>query len=292
MLELKYELMLLGVMRPAVLPGGPDETLPTPRAFGCADSVQMVGESPALWELRRAIAFFAPLDDLHVLIQGASGAGKGLVAHALHRLSPRRGRGLVSRSATTFTETLAEAELFGTAKDFPSMGVPERSGLWGEANHSTLFLDEIGDLPESVQVKLLRVVDQAGEFQRLGDTRLQRADIRLVAATHRAEVSLRHDMLARFKGRIVLPDTECATRRYSAPRTAPVRENAGIAGVCKMSPRAASRSPDDFARPSLQSYGIGAGPRVFWQSTARGSEDASALCAGAGALELGSDSSH
>lgn len=215
LLELQNELILLAVRRPAVLPGSLGDLVPQPRIFGRADTVNMVGESPALWELRRAIAFYAPLEHLHVLIQGSSGAGKELVAHALHQLSSRRDKVLVSRSAATFTETLADAELFGTAKDFPNKGVPERPGLIGEADHSTLFLDEIGDLPESLQVKLLRVLDQAGEFQRLGDARSHRADFRLVAATHRADEVLRHDMLARFKGRIQLPDLN--NRREDIP---------------------------------------------------------------------------
>jgi transcriptional regulator with GAF, ATPase, and Fis domain len=98
-----------------------------------------------------------------VLLLGESGAGKELAARAIHGLGDRRARPLVARNAATMPETLIGAELFGNVKNFPNPGMPERPGLIGEADRSTLFLDEIGDLPEACQVHLLRVLDDGGE---------------------------------------------------------------------------------------------------------------------------------
>lgn len=175
-----------------------------PMVFGQPDAFGLVGESAALWALRRQLALMGPLAG-HVLIRGASGTGKELVAHALHGLSPRRAQPLVARNAATLPESLAVAEFFGSARNYPQAGMPERPGLIGAAHRSTLFLDELGELPESLQSQLLRVMD-AGEYQRLGETRLLQADVRIVAATNREETSLKHDVLARFRHRLVLPE--------------------------------------------------------------------------------------
>ena len=102
-------------------------------------------------------------------------------------------------------ESLIDAELFGNVKNYPNPGMPERPGLIGEADGSTLFLDEIGDLPEKCQVHLLRVLDDGGEYQRLGEAKTRRSSFRLVAATNRPLEMLKHDFLARFTHRIALP---------------------------------------------------------------------------------------
>jgi two-component system nitrogen regulation response regulator GlnG/two-component system response regulator HydG len=91
----------------------------------------------------------------------------------------------------------------------------DRPGLIGEADGSTLFLDEIGDLPEKLQVHLLRVLDQDGEYQRLGEARTRRSSFRLVAATNRPLSSLKHDLLARFVHRITVPTLD--ERREDVP---------------------------------------------------------------------------
>ncbi len=169
-------------------------------AFGHADAHGIVGESPAAWALRDAIAFVARRPG-HVLITGPSGSGKELVARAVHASSSRADRPLVSRNAATFPDSLVDAELFGNAKNYPNAGMPERSGLIGDADGTTLFLDEIGELPPQLQAHLLRVLD-AGEYVRLGETRSRRADLRLVGATNRRPDSLKHDFLARFALRI------------------------------------------------------------------------------------------
>jgi DNA-binding NtrC family response regulator len=199
------ERLLVGVFeRPASMPApAPDAPLAL-HPFGVADDVGIIGESPATWSLREQIAFVAPRRE-HVLVRGASGTGKELVARALHGRSERRSRGLVSRNAATIPEGLVDAELFGHVKNYPNPGVPERKGLVGEADGGTLFLDEFGELREAVQGHLLRVLDD-GEYTRLGEARPSRADLRLIAATNRGDEAFKHDVLARFKLRITVPD--------------------------------------------------------------------------------------
>ncbi|RYZ04763.1 MAG: sigma-54-dependent Fis family transcriptional regulator [Myxococcales bacterium] len=171
--------------------------------FGEPDLDGIVGESPAVWDLRRQMAFAAPRA-AHVLVTGPSGSGKELVARGIHRRSGRRGRELVSRSAATLPSGLIDAELFGNIANYPNVGMPERPGLLGQAHGSTLFLDEIGELLPELQAHLLRALD-AGEYQRLGDARPRVADLRLVAATNRAPAELKPDLAARFTLRIETP---------------------------------------------------------------------------------------
>ncbi len=171
--------------------------------YGLADTHGMVGESPGLWELRERLEFVATRDG-HVLIHGPSGSGKELVAHAVHGRSGRSTAGIVSRNAATIPETLVDAELFGNMKNYPNPGMPVRVGLLGEADGSSLFLDEIGELPHAMQAHLLRVLD-SGEYQRLGEARTRRSDFRLIAATNRDPATLKHDFLARFTLRVAVP---------------------------------------------------------------------------------------
>ncbi len=177
---------------------------PTEFPFGAPDPFGFVGESEAAWRIRD-LAAFAASTDRHVLIHGVSGAGKELVARTIHGLSERRQRPLVSRNAATMPQTLLDAELFGNAKNYPNPGMAERAGLIGEADGTTLFLDEIGELPETAQAHLLRVLDADGEYQRLGDSRVRRSSFRLIAATNRPLSELKHDFLARFVHRIEVP---------------------------------------------------------------------------------------
>ncbi len=173
-------------------------------AFGQADDHGMVGESSAAWELRKSLAFAARSNE-HVLLLGESGAGKELAARAIHAMSDRGSRGMASRNAATLPDSLVDAELFGTAKNYPNQGMPERPGLIGEAHGSTLFLDEIGELSPTLQAHLLRVLDRGGEYQRLGDSKRMASDFRLIAATNRDASVLKHDFVARLPLRIKLP---------------------------------------------------------------------------------------
>ncbi|WP_437529645.1 sigma 54-interacting transcriptional regulator [Sorangium sp. So ce726] len=173
-------------------------------SFGEVDTHGIVGESPAVWALRGALAFAAQSGN-HVLVRGESGAGKELAARAIHALSRRRAGVFVARNAATFPEGLVDAELFGTARGYPNAGSPERLGLIGEADGGTLFLDEIGELPPHLQAHLLRVLDRDGEYQRLGEARVRRSDLRVIAATNRSVASLKHDFAARFMISVNVP---------------------------------------------------------------------------------------
>jgi two-component system nitrogen regulation response regulator GlnG/two-component system response regulator HydG len=182
--------------------------------FGRADGCGFVGESEAAWLLRDRLAFIARSEG-HVLIRGESGSGKELAARAVHALSSRAARPLVSRNAATVPEGLVDAELFGNVKNYPNPGTAEREGLIGEADGSTLFLDEIGELPVHLQAHLLRVLDRGGEYQRLGEARVRKADLRVVAATNRAIDELKHDFAARLTLRVDVPSL--AERREDVP---------------------------------------------------------------------------
>ena len=173
-------------------------------AFGGPDPHGTVGEGPAAWTLRDQLAF-AGSQRGHVLLLGESGAGKELAARAVHALSPRGGRPMVSRNAATLPAGLVDAELFGNVRGYPNPGMAERPGLVGESDRSTLFLDEIGELPEDLQARLLRVLDADGEYQRLGESSARRSDLRLVGATNRDPDALKHDVLARFAIRVRVP---------------------------------------------------------------------------------------
>jgi DNA-binding NtrC family response regulator len=129
-----------------------------------------------------------------VLITGESGTGKELIAHLLHRLSPRAEQPFITLNAAALPETLVEAELFGYEKGAFTGAAQRKPGRFEVANGGTLFLDEIGELPLTAQAKLLRVL-QEGTFERIGGTRTLKVDVRIVAATNRdlaRDVGTRH----------------------------------------------------------------------------------------------------
>ncbi|MCA9691753.1 MAG: sigma-54-dependent Fis family transcriptional regulator [Myxococcales bacterium] len=201
LVELDGEALFMVTERAPTLPSA--MSLGPLHPFGEPDADGVVGESAVAWALREQIAFVAGRA-VHVLVRGESGTGKELVAQAIHRRSARGARPLCARNAATIPETLIDAELFGNARNFPQSGMPERPGLVGEADGSSLFLDEFAELPAAMQAHLLRVMDQ-GEYQRLGESRSRRADFRLIAATNRPEEALKHDVLARLQLRVELP---------------------------------------------------------------------------------------
>ncbi|MHA7630673.1 sigma 54-interacting transcriptional regulator [Corallococcus sp. M7] len=161
----------------------------------------LIGESPAMRNLYRQVERLGPTS-LHVLIQGETGTGKEEVARALHRRSGRRGR-LVAINCAALPESLIERELFGHVRGAFSGATSDRAGLVEAADGGTLFLDEIGDMPLSLQSRLLRVV-QEHEVTRLGEHRPRRVDMRVVAATHQplkalvARGAFREDLLFRL----------------------------------------------------------------------------------------------
>jgi Nif-specific regulatory protein len=143
----------------------------------------IVGESLPMQMLRSDIRKFAAADS-HVLVRGESGTGKELVARALHALSPRASRPLVTLNCAALPETMVESELFGYEKGSFTGAIRDKRGKFVQAHGGTLFLDEIGDLALPAQAKLLRAI-QEGEVQPLGSERTVRVDVRVVAATHK-----------------------------------------------------------------------------------------------------------
>lgn len=144
---------------------------------------ELIGQSPASLRLRQEIETVAA-SDLTVLITGETGVGKELVAEAVHARSLRQQRPLISLNCAALPEALVESELFGHVRGAFSGAVSERRGRFELADGGTLFLDEVGELPLTVQAKLLRVL-QSGQLQRLGSDRDLKVDVRIIAATNR-----------------------------------------------------------------------------------------------------------
>jgi formate hydrogenlyase transcriptional activator len=143
----------------------------------------IVGQSAAVRRVFEQISRVAGTDST-VLLLGETGTGKELLATSLHELSARRGRSMVRVNCSAIPHTLMESELFGREKGAFTGALTRQIGRFELADHSTIFLDEIGDLPADVQVKLLRVLEER-QLERLGNPRGIRVDVRIVAATHR-----------------------------------------------------------------------------------------------------------
>jgi formate hydrogenlyase transcriptional activator len=144
---------------------------------------QIIGNSSALESVLEQVEQVAPTDS-SVLIQGETGTGKELIARAIHNLSTRCGRPFVKLNCAAIPFDLLESELFGHERGAFTGAIAQKIGRFELADKGTLFLDEVGDIPPGLQPKLLRVL-QEQEFERLGSTRTQQVNIRLVAATNR-----------------------------------------------------------------------------------------------------------
>ena len=142
----------------------------------------IIGHSPAMQEIFATITRVAPTRAT-VLLCGESGVGKDMIARAIHQHSPRKDRPFVKINCTAIPENLMESELFGYEKGAFTGANISKPGKFEVANTGTVMLDEIGDVPGSIQVKLLRVL-QEREFERLGSNRVQHTDVRVVAATN------------------------------------------------------------------------------------------------------------
>ncbi|MBY0375434.1 MAG: sigma-54 dependent transcriptional regulator, partial [Bryobacteraceae bacterium] len=162
----------------------------------------MVGNSPRMWELYSQIQRVAP-HYRSVLITGATGTGKELVARALHKLSPVANGHFVALNCSAVVETLFESELFGHVRGSFTGATQDKVGLFEFAHNGTLFLDEIGDMPLNTQAKLLRAL-QNQEVQKLGSLTAKKVNVRVIAATHRdlrallAENRFREDLFYRL----------------------------------------------------------------------------------------------
>jgi formate hydrogenlyase transcriptional activator len=144
---------------------------------------QIIGRSLALETVLEEVGRVAPTDAT-VLVEGETGTGKELIAHAIHNLSSRCGRAFIRLNCAAIPLDLLESELFGHEKGAFTGAIAQKIGRFELADKGTLFLDEVGDIPPALQPKLLRVL-QEQEFERLGGTRTHRVDVRLVAATNR-----------------------------------------------------------------------------------------------------------
>ncbi len=146
-------------------------------------SPEILGRSPAITAMLQMIGTVAPTEAT-VLVTGESGTGKELVARALHAQSMRRDQPLVTVNCAALAETLLESELFGHEKGAFTGADRRREGRFKQADKGTLFLDEIGEMPVSLQAKLLRALQQ-GEIQRVGSDKSEHVDVRVIAATNR-----------------------------------------------------------------------------------------------------------
>lgn len=146
-------------------------------------SVNLVGKSEKMQEVYKLIGKVAGTNAT-VLIRGESGTGKEMVARTLYQASPRADKPFVVVDCSALTETLLESELFGYIKGAFTGALTSKKGLLEEADGGTIFLDEIGDISPAVQMDLLRFL-QSGEIKRVGDTKLKKVDVRMIAATNR-----------------------------------------------------------------------------------------------------------
>jgi two-component system response regulator HydG len=179
-------------------------------ARGVSERSGLIGRAPAFQRMLELVARVAP-SDASVLLQGESGSGKELVAQAVHDASRRADRPFVAVDCSGLQDTLFESELFGHEKGAFTGAIARKAGLVEAASGGTLFLDELGDIPLTMQVKLLRLLE-TGTYRRVGSTELMRADVRLVSATHRplkqmiAEGRFRQDLYYRLNAfPIVVP---------------------------------------------------------------------------------------
>ncbi|ALI07079.1 MULTISPECIES: nitrogen regulation protein NR(I) [Pseudomonas] len=155
-----------------------------------ARTPEIIGEAPAMQEVFRAIGRLSH-SNITVLINGESGTGKELVAHALHRHSPRAASPFIALNMAAIPKDLMESELFGHEKGAFTGAANLRRGRFEQADGGTLFLDEIGDMPADTQTRLLRVLAD-GEFYRVGGHTPVKVDVRIIAATHQNLETLVH----------------------------------------------------------------------------------------------------
>ncbi|HET9887267.1 MAG TPA: sigma-54 dependent transcriptional regulator, partial [bacterium] len=146
-------------------------------------NLEMIGQSPAIKKVTRQIEKVAGTNAT-VLITGENGTGKELVAHAIHRGSPRRDARFVQLNCAAIPEELIESELFGHEKGAFTGATARREGKFESADGGTLLLDEIGDMSATVQAKVLRVLEE-GRFERVGGSRTLTVDVRILAATNK-----------------------------------------------------------------------------------------------------------
>ncbi len=204
---------------------------------------QLIGQSTKMRELFNTLSLVAPTDAT-VLIRGESGTGKELVANAIHHNSLRKGQPFIKVSCAALPETLLESELFGHEKGAFTGAIAHREGRFQLAHRGTIFLDEVGEMSSSTQIKLLRVL-QEREFEPLGSNRTIKVDVRVIAATNKdlekevKEGNFREDLFYRLNVvPVVLPPLRerrediplLASHFFSIYREKNRRELKGISG--------------------------------------------------------------
>jgi formate hydrogenlyase transcriptional activator len=195
---------------------------------------EIVGESQTLRRVLKEVGTVASTAST-VLILGETGSGKELIARALHNLSDRRERTFVKLNCAAIPTGLLESELFGHERGAFTGAIATKIGRFETADRGTLFLDEVGEIPLELQVKLLRVL-QEQEFERLGSTRTMRVDVRVVAATNRDLAHMvdagkfRSDLYYRLKVFPALCPEVCAADE-KAHRNDSGRSHEGTSGV-------------------------------------------------------------
>ncbi|UVW35343.1 nitrogen regulation protein NR(I) [SAR92 clade bacterium H455] len=211
-------------------------------------SQEIIGEAPAMQEVFRAIGRLSN-SNITVLINGESGTGKELVAHALHKHSPRRNSKFIALNMAAIPHDLIESELFGHEKGAFTGAAQRREGRFEQANGGTLFLDEIGDMPPEAQTRLLRVLAD-GEFYRVGGHTSVKVDVRIIAATHQNLEELvesnrfREDLYHRINViRVHLP--KLTDRREDIPQLM-THFFHRAAKELEMEPKSLSREAEDF----------------------------------------------
>jgi transcriptional regulator with PAS, ATPase and Fis domain len=174
------------------------------------EKLGIVGQSPKIAELLEMIETAAPTN-ITILIYGESGTGKEVVANSIHKLSERKHQTFVAINCGALPDNLIDSELFGYEKGAFTGAVAQKKGLFEVADHGTIFLDELGEMPIKTQVRLLRVLE-SGEMTRVGGTESIKVDVRVIAATHRKLEDLietgefRRDLYYRLKAiTITLP---------------------------------------------------------------------------------------
>ena len=180
---LQLQALVASICRAAERRGLLRENVGLRRMLGRGVGAELVGQSPAIEEVRLQIRQ-AATSDAPVLIRGPSGSGKELVARAVHGSSSRARKQLITINCATLQESLLESELFGHERGAFTGASEQRQGLFEAAHESTLFLDEIGEMPPPLQAKLLRAI-QFGEVRRVGGVATLRVDVRILAASNR-----------------------------------------------------------------------------------------------------------
>lgn len=215
-----------------------------------AEQTEIIGEAPAMQEVFRAIGRLSQ-SNITVLINGESGTGKELVAHALHRHSPRKNNTFIPLNMAAIPKDLIESELFGHEKGAFTGATTLRQGRFEQADGGTLFLDEIGDMPADTQTRLLRVLAD-GEFYRVGGHTPITVDVRIIAATHQdlealvEEKRFREDLFHRLNViRIHIP--KLADRQEDIPKLTHYFFNKAAADL-QVEPKVLLPETEDYLR--------------------------------------------